>query len=88
MPTENLHLNKLEDGIYEFVISQPARRNAVNAQMWADMPKVLNEAQNSSGIKVLIVRGDGDHFASGADISEFETLYATCGRRLRIGPVL
>lgn len=77
MPTENLHLNKLEDGIYEFVISQPARRNAVNAQMWADMPKVLNEAQNSSGIKVLIVRGDGDHFASGADISEFETLYAT-----------
>ncbi len=77
MPTENLHLNKLEDGIYEFVISQPARRNAVNAQMWADMPKVLNEAENSSGIKVLIVRGDGDHFASGADISEFETLYAT-----------
>jgi len=77
MPTENLHLNKLEDGIYEFVISQPARRNAVNAQMWADMPKVLKEAENSSGIKVLIVRGDGDHFASGADISEFETLYAT-----------
>jgi len=77
MPTENLHLNKLEDGIYEFVISQPARRNAVNAQMWADIPKVLKEAENSSGIKVLIVRGDGDHFASGADISEFETLYAT-----------
>lgn len=74
---KNLHLNKLDDGIYEFVISQPARRNALNAQMWADMPKVLKEAENLPGIKVLIVRGDGDHFASGADISEFGTLYAT-----------
>jgi len=77
MPTDNLHLNKLEDGIYEFVISQPARRNAVKAQMWADMPAVLEEARKSQDLKVLIIRGDGDHFASGADISEFETLYAT-----------
>ena len=77
MPTENIHLNKLEDGIYEFVISQPARRNAIKAQMWADIPKVLAEAQQAAGIKVLIVRGDGEHFASGADISEFGTLYAS-----------
>lgn len=74
---KNLHLNKLNDKIYEFVISQPARRNALNAQMWADMPKVLQEAENLPDIKVLIVRGDGEHFASGADISEFGTLYAT-----------
>lgn len=77
MPTDNLHLNKLLDGIYELVISQPARRNALNAQMWADMPAVLKDAENKNDIKVLIVRGDGDHFASGADISEFGDLYAT-----------
>ena len=77
MPTDNLHLNKLDDHIYELVLSQPARRNALNAQMWADMPIVLNEAQALPGIKVLIVRGDGEHFASGADISEFGTLYET-----------
>lgn len=77
MPTENLHLNKLDDGIYELVFSQPAKRNALNAQMWADLPGVLSEAENAPGIKVLLVRGDGDHFASGADISEFETLYST-----------
>ena len=28
-------------------------------------------------VKVLIVEGDGDHFCAGADISEFEHLYAT-----------
>ncbi len=77
MPTENLKLSLIEDHIGELIISQPARRNAVNAQMWADLPKVLDEAASLKGIKVLIVRGDGDHFASGADISEFETLYET-----------
>jgi len=77
MPTDNLKLRLIEPGIAELTLSQPARRNAINAQMWEDMPKVLSEAEALSGIKVLIVRGDGDHFASGADISEFETLYAT-----------
>lgn len=67
----------LEGGLGELVISQPSRRNALNAKMWADIPKVLDGAKAHSNLKVLIVRGDGDHFASGADISEFETLYAT-----------
>ena len=75
--SENLLLNKIDDHIYELVLSQPVRRNALNAQMWADMPRVLKQAESMPGIKVLIVRGDGDHFASGADISEFETLYKT-----------
>ena len=77
MPTDNLKLSLIEDHIGELIISQPRRRNAVNAQMWADLPDVLKEAEALDGIKVLIVRGDGDHFASGADISEFETLYAS-----------
>lgn len=67
----------LEGGLGELVISQPSRRNALNAKMWADIPKVLEGAKAHSNLKVLIVRGEGDHFASGADISEFETLYAS-----------
>ncbi len=75
--TSNLRLRTLEPGIAELTISQPEKRNALNAKMWADLPKVLAESQEIKGIKLLIVRGDGEHFASGADISEFETLYAT-----------
>ncbi len=77
MSTENLILDRVDDHIYRLTLSQPAKRNALNAQMWADLPKVLDAAKDLPGIKVLIVQGDGDHFASGADISEFETLYAT-----------
>lgn len=74
--SDNLILTH-QEGIATLTLSQPARRNALNAQMWADLPKILDKAQNIKGIKVLIVRGDGDHFASGADITEFNTLYAT-----------
>ncbi len=77
MVSQNLRLNRLEDGIFEFVIANPAKRNALSAQMWSDMPRILNNAQDQKDLKVLIVRGEGAHFASGADISEFETLYAT-----------
>ncbi len=77
MTKTHLYLEHVEPGIYSLIISNPKKRNALNAQMWADLPVVLGEAKNKPDLKVLIVRGDGDHFASGADISEFETLYAS-----------
>lgn len=74
--TTGLLFTKLTPHIGELTLSQPARRNALNAKMWADMPSVLKTAEQS-GIRALIVTGAGEHFASGADITEFETLYAT-----------
>lgn len=75
--TENLKFNMLTPAIGELVLCQPARRNALNAAMWAHLPVILDKAARTKGLRALIVRGDGAHFASGADISEFETLYAT-----------
>lgn len=75
--SENLKFKMIDDHVGELVLSQPKRRNALNAAMWAGLPSILDIAKKTTGIKILIVRGDGNHFASGADISEFETLYAT-----------
>ncbi|MEL6687763.1 MAG: enoyl-CoA hydratase-related protein [Pseudomonadota bacterium] len=73
---DNLKTQLGEDGIARLTLSQPARRNAVNAAMWAALPSAL-EALQTGQPKAVIVQGEGDHFASGADISEFGTLYAT-----------
>jgi len=75
--SKNLKFKMLTPAIGKLTLSQPARRNALNAKMWADIPGVLNKAAKTKGLRVLIVTGDGEHFASGADISEFGTLYAT-----------
>jgi len=74
---KNLILDRPAPGIARLTLSQPARRNALNAAMWAALPERLEELQKDETLRVLIVRGDGDHFTAGADISEFETLYAT-----------
>jgi len=78
--TKNIIFDMLTPAIGQLTLSQPARRNALNAKMWADLPKILNKATKTKSLRALIVTGDGDHFASGADISEFETLYATASR--------
>ncbi|MGB0905850.1 MAG: enoyl-CoA hydratase/isomerase family protein [Maricaulaceae bacterium] len=75
--TPSVKFSMLTDHIGELVVCNPARRNALTAAMWASMPGILDGAAKTPGLRVLVVRGEGEHFAAGADISEFSTLYAT-----------
>ena len=63
--------------IGHLTINNPAKRNALSSDMWTALPALLDKAAATPSLRVLIVRGTGDHFASGADISEFSELYAT-----------
>lgn len=58
--------------IAELVINQPSRRNAMSFEMWAALPQLAAEVDADESVKVLVVRGAGEHFSAGADISEFE----------------
>lgn len=82
--SDNLKFEKLTAQIGQLTLSQPARRNALNAAMWAQLPELLGEIAQDKSLKVLIVTGDGDHFAAGADISEFSTLYANADSAAQI----
>jgi len=59
------------------VLNRPEKRNALNGVMWAAIPGLLAEAAADDGVRVLVLRGAGGAFAAGADISEFEQVYAT-----------
>jgi len=58
-------------------LNRPDKRNALTKAMWQALPTVLAEAEADRELLVLIVRGQGDHFAAGADIAEFPETYAT-----------
>jgi len=81
---EQLRIDYPDAGVARLTISQTSRRNAINAAMWAALPALLMELQTDKALRVLVVTGDGEHFAAGADISEFETLYATPESAARI----
>jgi enoyl-CoA hydratase/carnithine racemase len=56
-------------------ISHPARRNAMTRAMWRAMPGTLANIPLQS--RCLIVRGEGDHFCAGGDISEYPSFRFT-----------
>jgi enoyl-CoA hydratase len=52
----------------------PARRNAVNIDMWSSIPDIVAKFVADENVRVIVLRGEGDKaFVSGADISQFET---------------
>ena len=60
-----------EGAIGWIVISNPAKRNALSFEMWRDFPKLLNSFADDPEIRLVVLTGEGEHFAAGADISQF-----------------
>lgn len=61
-------------------LDRPAKRNALNAAMWDALPKAIAAVEAEPSAKLLILSGAGGAFAAGADIGEFEQVYATRAR--------
>lgn len=62
----------------EIVLNAPDKRNALSVAMWAAIPELIAAANTDKEVKVILIHGgDAGAFAAGADISEFETIYAT-----------
>lgn len=63
------------DGVARLILRNPARHNALRLEMWGRIPECVDALEADASVRVVVVRGAGtDAFASGADISEFETL--------------
>ncbi|MEX2617494.1 MAG: enoyl-CoA hydratase [Alphaproteobacteria bacterium] len=63
-----------KDGpVGRMIFNNPARHNAVSGDMWEAAADILEDFQNDSAIRVVVVTGAGGKaFMSGADISKFE----------------
>ncbi len=60
----------VRDGVATVTIDNPAKRNAMTAQMWRDMPELLESLAKDPAVRVLVLTGAGEDFCAGADISE------------------
>jgi enoyl-CoA hydratase/carnithine racemase len=61
----------------QIILSQPLKRNAISAAMWTALADAVAAAEQDEGAALVVIRGDGGHFASGADITEFAKVYET-----------
>lgn len=51
-------------------LNRPRVLNAMNKQLWLDFQAALENAENDSAIKALIITGEGRAFSTGADLKE------------------
>ena len=49
-------------------LNRPEKRNAITNQMWRAIGDLVNELRDDDSIRLLVLRGVGDHFCAGADI--------------------
>ena len=66
----------LEPPLARIVLDRPGRRNAMSAAMWRDLARVSAEIETRAEVETVIVEGAGGHFCSGADIAEFDEVFA------------
>ena len=57
-------------------LDRPARRNAMSLAMWRELAGICEAIEARSDIRAVLVEGAGGHFCAGADISEFEEVFA------------
>lgn len=62
-PVATLHLNR------------PEKRNALSMAMWQQVYDLIERADTDPSIKVVVVTGEGQAFAAGADIDEFKQTF-------------
>lgn len=59
--------------VARITLNAPERRNAINQAMWIALPEICAGIAEA---RAVIVTGTGGHFSAGADIGEFEQVYA------------
>lgn len=61
-------------------LNRPAKRNAMNYAMWVLLQEAASQLAADRNVRVVALRGAGDHFCAGADITEL-TIARAAGER-------
>ena len=75
LPSSDEPLVVTRDGsVATLWLNRPDKRNAVTEAMWAGITRTCAELGDDASVRVLVVRGTGEHFCAGADIGELSGL--------------
>ena len=70
MPAKPVIIRK-KDSIATLVLNRPGVMNAMNKEMILGLYDAVNKIARDEAVQVVILKGSGDHFSSGADLALF-----------------
>ena len=63
--------SSVKDGVLTLSMQRPEKKNALNLQMYQQLTAALNQAQQDTEIKVVLLQGSAECFTSGNDLKDF-----------------
>jgi enoyl-CoA hydratase/carnithine racemase len=67
----DLILTDNRDGVLVVTLNRPAKKNAINTQMWIDLRDTFRAAAADDDVVCVLLCGAGEHFCSGVDLASF-----------------
>ena len=65
-----------EGAVATLVLARPERQNAISQSMWRALATHCEALRDDLTVRVVVVRGEGGMFSAGADIAEFDQVFA------------
>jgi len=59
-----------EEGILRLTLNRPEKRNALNGRLVRELHEALDASRGDPAVRVVVLRGAGPDFCSGADLEE------------------
>ncbi len=72
--TEDVLKVHAQEGVLTLLLNRPEKRNALNGPLVEALARALSEAASREDVRVILLRGEGPDFCSGADLEELETV--------------
>jgi methylglutaconyl-CoA hydratase len=73
---ETIRLSCDRRGVARVTLNRPARHNALNAAMIADLTEVTREIAANGDVRVVVISGAGKSFCAGADLDWMKQQFA------------
>jgi len=58
----------IDNNIAHIRMNRPEKRNSMNAEFWDELPEIVNDIDDNSKARVIVISSIGPHFSSGLDI--------------------
>jgi len=72
--TEPVLLYDVADGVATLTLNRPDKRNALNGELVRALHDALDRTAEDDEVRVVLLRGAGKDFCSGADLAELEKI--------------
>ena len=65
---KSLRVAKVDPGVVTVTLCGPGRGNAMGPDFWRERPALFDALDRDDGVRVIVIRGSGDHFSYGLDL--------------------